>query len=101
MQAKFIRLDDAEASTLVAGIEGRTLLGVGAKVSLVELGPGMHALVVDGVARKLGPHEATVLGGYAEDSAYCGPNAATVVDSFYPVREDHRELWEGSSAAGT
>ena len=58
---------------------------------------GMQALVVDGVARELGPMEGYVLPGKIEHSAYCGPDGATVIDVFCPVREDYREKWEGSS----
>lgn len=101
MQAKFSRLDDVEANILVAEIKGRPLFDEGALVNLVEAGPGMRALVSDGGARELGPIEATVPGGYVEDLACCGPNSATVFDICCPVREDYRDLWEGSSAAGT
>ena len=59
---------------------------------------GMQALVVDGIARELGPMEGYVLPGHVEHSAYCGPAGATVIDIFCPVREDYRQRWEGSSA---
>ena len=59
---------------------------------------GMQALVVDGVAHELGPMEGYVLPGHVEHSAYCGPDGATVIDVFAPVREDYREQWEGLSA---
>ena len=51
---------------------------------------GMQALVVDGVARELGPMEGYVLPGGVEHSAYCGPEGALVLDVFSPVREDYR-----------
>jgi quercetin dioxygenase-like cupin family protein len=55
---------------------------------------GMQALVVDGVAHELTPMEGYVLPGGVEHSAYCGPEGATVLDVFQPVREDYRERWE-------
>ncbi len=115
MDPQFIRFDDIAAFTLVEGVEGRPLFGDKAMVNLIEFGPGatvpahshsheqlgivlrgMQALVVDGVARELGPMEGYVLPGNVEHSAYCGPDGATVVDIFCPVREDYRERWEGS-----
>jgi quercetin dioxygenase-like cupin family protein len=115
--AEFIRFDDVEAFTLVAGVHGRPLFGSGAMINLIEFEAGatvplhshpheqlgmvlrgMQALVVDGVARELGPMEGYALPGGVEHSAYCGPEGATVIDVFCPVREDYREQWEGSSA---
>jgi len=37
--------------------------------------------------------EGYVLPGGVEHSAYCGPEGATVIDIFCPVREDYRERW--------
>lgn len=115
MDPQFIRFDDIDAFTLVKGVEGRPLFGDTAMVNLIEFGPGatvpahshsheqlgivlrgMQALIVDGVAHELGPMEGYVLPGNVEHSAYCGPDGATVVDIFCPVREDYREQWEGS-----
>jgi quercetin dioxygenase-like cupin family protein len=119
MGAQFIRFADVAAFNLVAGVEGRPLFGEGAMVNLIEFDAGatvpahshpheqlgvvlrgMQALVVDGVAHELGPMEAYVLPGHVEHSAYCGPEGATVIDVFAPVREDYREQWAGLSAAG-
>ncbi len=52
---------------------------------------GMQALVIDGVAHELEPMDGYVLPGGIEHSAYCGPEGATVLDVFCPVREDYRE----------
>jgi hypothetical protein len=60
----------------------------------------MQALVIDGVAHELGPMEGYVLPGDVVHSAYCGPDGATVIDVFAPVREDYREQWEGTLGAG-
>ncbi len=113
MEATFIRFGDIAALTLAPGVEGRPLFGEGAMVNLIEFDAGatvpahshpheqlgivlsgMQALVVDGVAHELGPMEGYVLPGNVEHSAYCGPEGATVVDIFCPVREDYRERWE-------
>ena len=117
MGAQFIRFEDVAAFTLVEGVEGRPLFGDGAMLNVIEFSPGatvpahshpheqlgivlrgMQALVVDGVARELGPMEGYVLPGHVEHSAYCGPEGATVIDIFCPVREDYRERW--TSATG-
>jgi quercetin dioxygenase-like cupin family protein len=115
MRPQFVHFDDVDAFTLAAGVEGRPLFGAGAMVNLIEFAAGatvaahshpheqlgivlrgMQALVVDGVAHELGPMEGYVLPGHVEHSAYCGPEGATVIDVFCPVREDYRERWESS-----
>jgi quercetin dioxygenase-like cupin family protein len=116
MNPQFVRFDDVSPFTLAAGVEGRPLFGEGAMVNLIEFEAGatvplhshpheqlgivlrgMQALVVDGVARELGPMEGYVLPGHVEHSAYCGPEGATVIDIFCPVREDYRERWTSFS----
>lgn len=110
MEPRFIHFDDVSPFTLIDGVEGRPLFGDKAMVNLIEFSPGatvpahshpheqlgivlrgMQALVIDGVARELGPMEGYVLPGGVEHSAYCGPEGATVIDVFAPVREDYRE----------
>ena len=107
-----MRFDDVRAFELAAGVTGRPLFGEGAMLNLIvfeagstvplhshpheQLGlvlRGMQALVVDGVAHELGPLDGYVLPGDVEHSAYCGPEGATVLDVFRPVREDYRERW--------
>jgi quercetin dioxygenase-like cupin family protein len=116
MGLQFIRFDDVAAFTLVEGVEGRPLFGDGVMMNLIEFEAGatvplhshpheqlgivlrgMQALVVEGVARELGPMEGYVLPGHVEHSAYCGPEGATVIDVFCPVREDYRERWASFS----
>ena len=60
---------------------------------------GMQALVVDGVSREMGPMEGYVLPGGVDHSAYCGPDGATVLDVFQPVRDDYRERWSSRAVA--
>jgi quercetin dioxygenase-like cupin family protein len=114
---QFVRFDDVPAFALVEGVEGRPLFGDKAMINVIEFAPGatvaahshpheqlgivlrgMQALVVDGVARELGPMEGYVLPGNVVHSAYCGPEGATVIDVFSPVREEYRETWEGFAA---
>jgi quercetin dioxygenase-like cupin family protein len=113
VEPQFIRFDDVRSFELAAGVTGRPLFGAGAMLNLIDFEPGaevplhshpheqlgivlrgMQALVVDGVAHELGPMEAYVLPGGVEHSAYCGPEGATVLDVFQPVREDYLERWK-------
>jgi unsaturated pyranuronate lyase len=112
MEPQFVRLDGIRAFELAAGVTGQPLFGEGVMLNLIRFEPestvplhshpheqlgivleGMQALVVDGVARELGPFEAYVLPGGVEHSAYCGPEGALVLDVFAPVREDYEERW--------
>jgi hypothetical protein len=52
-----------------------------------------QAPVIDGVSHASGPMQGYVLPGGVEHSAYLGPEGATVVDIFQPVRDDHRDRW--------
>ena len=116
MEPRFVSFDDLRAFELAAGVSGRPLFGAGAMINLIEFEAGatvplhshpheqlgivlrgMQALVVDGVARELGPLEGYVLPGGVEHSAYCGAEGALVIDVFQPVREDYRERWESES----
>jgi quercetin dioxygenase-like cupin family protein len=112
VEPQFVSFDDVKPFELVMGVVGRPLFGEGAMLNLIEFEPGstvplhshpheqlgvvlrgMQALVVDGVARELGPLEGYVLPGGVEHSAYCGPEGALVLDVFRPVREDYLERW--------
>jgi len=113
VEPQFIRFDEVRAFELAQGVTGRPLFGAAVMLNLIEFEPGadvplhshpheqlgivlrgMQALVVDGVAHELGPMEGYVLPGGVEHSAYCGPEGATVLDVFQPVREDYRERWQ-------
>ena len=112
VEPQFVRLDAVRAFELVAGVTGRPLFGERAMLNLIRFEPGatmplhshpheqlglvlegMQALVVEGVARELGPLEAYVLPGGVEHSAYCGPEGALVLDVFSPRREEYLERW--------
>ena len=113
MAAQFLRLDAVRAFELAEGVSGRPLFGDGAMLNLIRFEPGatvplhshpheqlgivlegMQALVVDVEAHELQPFEAYAIPGGVEHSAYCGPDGATVLDIFQPVRDDSRERWE-------
>jgi quercetin dioxygenase-like cupin family protein len=113
VEPRFVRFDDVRPFELIAGVSGRPLFGAGVMINLIAFEPGatvplhshpheqlgivlrgMQALVVDGIPRELGPMEGYVLPGGVEHSAYCGPEGATVIDVFQPVREDYKERWE-------
>jgi quercetin dioxygenase-like cupin family protein len=110
LEPQFIRFDDVASFELAVGVSGRPLFGKNAMINLIEFEPGavvplhshpheqlgivlrgVQVLVVEGVEHPLGPMEGYVLPGGVEHSAYCGPEGATVVDVFQPVREDYRE----------
>lgn len=116
VEPTFVHFDAVRAFELVAGVTGRPLFGELGMINLIEFEAGatvplhshpheqlgivlrgMQALVVDGVARELGPLEGYVLPGSVEHSAYCGPEGALVLDVFAPVREDYRERWHAEA----
>ncbi|MEO9175859.1 MAG: cupin domain-containing protein [Gaiellales bacterium] len=110
MSLQLIHFDEIPGFELTRGVAARSLFGERAMLNLVTFEPGttvaahshpheqlgivlagMQALVVDGVAHELHPMDAYVLPGGVEHSAYCGPDGATVLDVFAPVREDYVE----------
>ena len=112
MDPQFVNFDDVREFELAPGVVGRPLFGEGAMVNLIELDPGstvqLHSheheqlgivlrgtqvLIVNGEEHPMGPMQGYVLPGGVEHSAYCGPEGATVLDVFRPVREDYRERW--------
>ena len=112
-EPKFVRFEDVRSFELAAGVTARPLFGEGAMLNLIEFEPGavvaahehpheqlglvlrgVQVLVVDGVDHPLGPMQGYVLPGGVRHSARCGPEGATVLDVFRPVRDDYRERWE-------
>ena len=115
-EPQFVRFDDVRSFLLAPGVAGRPLFGEGVMLNVIDFEPGatvplhshpheqlgivlrgMQALVVDGVARELGPMEGYVIPGGVEHSAYCGPEGSLVLDVFAPVREDYRERWNADA----
>jgi quercetin dioxygenase-like cupin family protein len=110
MSLQLIHFDEIPGFELTPGVAARPLFGDRAMLNLVTFEPGatvaahshpheqlgivlsgMQALVIDGVAHELHPMDAYVMPGGVEHSAYCGPEGATVLDVFAPVREDYLE----------
>lgn len=105
-----MNFETMDAFQLAEGVDGRPLFGEGAMINLIEFEPGavvplhshpheqlgivlrgVQVLVIDGEEHPLGPMQGYVLPGGVEHSAHCGPEGATVIDVFQPVREDYRE----------
>lgn len=119
MDAEFVRLDQTEGFELAPGAIGRPLFGERAMLNLVELEPGSvvppHShpqeqlgivlrgemrLTVNGVEHVLRTMDAYVVRGGVEHSATFGPEGATVLDVFDPVREDYLALWRAATGKG-
>jgi quercetin dioxygenase-like cupin family protein len=113
MGPQFVRFEDVASFALAEGVTGRPLFGEGAMLNLIEFEPGatvplhshpheqlgivlrgVQVLVVDGVEHELQPMDGYALPGGVEHSARCGPEGATVLDVFRPVREEYRARWE-------
>jgi quercetin dioxygenase-like cupin family protein len=101
---------DAGGFELAPGAIAKALFGERGMVQVVELEPGaevpVHShpheqlgiilsgtmtMVVAGVSRVCEPMDAYALPGGVEHSGTAGPEGATVLDVFVPVREDYRE----------
>jgi quercetin dioxygenase-like cupin family protein len=110
---QFVHFEDIRSFELAAGVSGRPLFGEGAMLNLIEFEPGAvvpehehpheqlgivlrgtQVLVVEGEEHALGPMEGYVLPGGVRHGAHCGPEGATVLDVFQPVREDYRLRFE-------
>ena len=111
-QPRFVHFDYVKAFELAPGVTGRPLFGAGAMINLIELEPGavvpLHShpheqlgivirglavMVVEGVEHECGPMDAYAIPGGIPHSARFGPEGATVLDIFQPVREEYRERW--------
>lgn len=100
------------------GVEMRPMFGEGFLTCWVKLDPGAgvpaHAHVheqigvvtagsltvtVGDVTRTLGVGEAYLVASDVPHGASAGPDGCELVESFVPVREDFRKLWETSKPA--
>lgn len=118
MEPQFLHFDHLPPFVMAPGVTGRALFGEQAMINLVELGPGalvashshpheqlglilrgQMVLVVDGVEHPLGPMEAYALPGGIEHSGRGGPDGATVLDVFRPIREEYRSSAGSAGAA--
>jgi quercetin dioxygenase-like cupin family protein len=112
MEPQFVKLTGLRTLELAPGVTAQPLFGEGAMINLIEFEPGAivpahshpheqlglclsgsQVLVLDGVEHACGPMEGYVIPGGVEHSAYCGPDGATVIDVFQPVREDYRSRY--------
>jgi quercetin dioxygenase-like cupin family protein len=112
VEPQFIRLNEVRAYELAERVSARPLFGENAMLNLLELEPGavvpVHShpheqlgvvlrglllLTVADVKHRLEAMAAFAIPGGIEHSAGCGPEGATVLDVFQPVREDYRERW--------
>jgi quercetin dioxygenase-like cupin family protein len=109
-EARFVSVRAGAAYELAPGAIARALFGERGMLNLVELEPGAEVarhshpheqlgliltgsmtMVVGGEAHACGPMDAFVMPGDVEHSGTAGPDGATVLDVFVPVREDYRE----------
>lgn len=114
-EPQFVRFEGMRAFELAPGVAGRPLFGAGAMINLIEFEPGavvpvhshpheqlgivlrgVQILEIAGEDHPLGPMEGYVLPGGIEHGARCGPEGATVIDVFQPVREDYRARAESA-----
>jgi quercetin dioxygenase-like cupin family protein len=112
MEPTFARFEGMRAFELAQGVSGRPLFGEGAMINVLEFEPGavvplhshpheqlgiclrgVQVLVIDDVEHPIGPMEGYVIPGRVEHSAYAGPDGATVIDVFQPVREDYLQRY--------
>jgi quercetin dioxygenase-like cupin family protein len=110
LEPQFVRFESMPSFELAAGVSGRPLFGERAMINLIEFEPGavvpvhshpheqlgivlrgVQILEIAGEDHPLGPMDGYVLPGGLEHGARCGPEGATVIDVFQPVREDYRE----------
>jgi quercetin dioxygenase-like cupin family protein len=115
VEPRFVHFDQVPPLDLGPGFTARPLFGEHVMVNLVELAPnavvplhshpheqlgivlrGLQVLVLDGEEHHLGPLDGYAIPGGVEHSAWFGPEGATVLDVFQPVREDYLERWTGT-----
>ncbi len=112
---QWVKRDDVHPMSTAAGVEMRPMFGESFLTCWVKLEPGAgvprHAHVheqigvitagslrvtAEGETRTLGAGEAYLVAPDVPHEATAGPAGAELVETFVPVREDFRELWERS-----
>lgn len=115
---QWVKRADVHPMSTAPGVEMRPMFGEGFLTCWVKLGPGagvpQHAHVheqigvvtagaidvtVAGETRSLGVGEAYLVATNVPHAATAGPDGCELVETFVPVREDFRTLWEGSKPA--
>ena len=112
---QWVKRDEVHPMSTAAGVEMRPMFGEGFLTCWVKLEPGaivpqhshVHeqigvvtagslSVTVAGETRSLGVGEAYLVSPHVPHAATVGPDGAELVETFVPVREDFRELWERS-----
>lgn len=110
---QWVNRDDVHPMSTATGVEMRPMFGEGFLTCWVKLEPGagvpqhahMHeqigvvtsgslTVTAEGESRTLGANEAYPVAPHVPHEATAGPDGAELVETFVPVREDFRELWE-------
>lgn len=110
---QWVKREAVHPLSTAAGVEMRPMFGEGFLTCWVKLDPGagvpQHSHVheqigvitagslqvtVDGETRSLAEGEAYLVSSHVPHEAVAGPEGAELVETFVPVREDFRELWE-------
>lgn len=111
----WVKRDEVHPMATAAGVEMRPMFGEGFLTCWVKLEPGagvpqhshVHeqigvvtagslSVTAEGETRLLASGEAYLVGPHVPHEATAGPDGAELVETFVPVREDFRELWERS-----
>ena len=112
---QWVRRDDVHPMSTAAGVEMRPVFGEGLLTCWVTLAPGavvarhshVHeqigvvtagslTVIAGGETRTVAEGEAYLVGPHVPHEASAGPHGAELVETFVPVREDFRALWERS-----
>jgi quercetin dioxygenase-like cupin family protein len=115
VSARHIRFDRIAPLQTAPEITIQPVFGDQLTVITVQIGPGQavppHAhpqeqfsyvqrglltITVDGDAHEIGAGEAIIIPGGLEHAAAAGPEGATVLESFAPVRQDLRDRYEAA-----
>jgi quercetin dioxygenase-like cupin family protein len=112
---QWVNREDVHPMSTASGVEMRPMFGEGFLTCWVTLEPGagvaehshVHeqigvitrgslTITAEGETRTLGVNEAYLVASDVPHAATAGPDGAELVETFVPVREDFRELWERS-----
>ena len=115
---QWVKRDDVHPLSTAAGVEMRPMFGEGFLTCWVKLEPGagvpQHSHVHEqigvvtsgslrvtagGETRTVAEGEAYLVGPNVPHAATAGSEGAELVETFVPVREDFRELWERSKSS--
>ena len=110
---QWLRRDDVHPMSTAPGVAMRPMFGEGFLTCGVKLDPGaavpQHSHVheqigvitsgslnvtAEGETRTVGVGEAYLVGPHVPHAATAGADGAELVETFVPVREDFRDLWE-------